>query len=347
MWKHLAFLAAVLFILVCFLSGCQATPTSGPASAISSISSNSSISSPVQSKTPRTLPLPSYLPSGARNYPTPTATIHATQALANVISAMGRLNSVTLKNKVVSTYSSKAESYHTFSTIVWNTASSIDFVNQKTHVSLNIDQNNTLNSGPAGYQGSTWDIYFDKGYRNGIVWAFATGNSNVSSFKPAWYKKKLSAGDKGALTTFFPIMEVLRNADQSTLSFSLDKIDGQEYWTISFSLSPSAAADWVISQDSLGGPSLSFVFDPAILGKDMFVKSFKGGIFQVWIDSNNLIYKAYYAIHFTATLDKNVMPGGPGTDDVSDFIGQISFSNYNQPLDIQLPQEALNAPLVK
>jgi hypothetical protein len=149
--------------------------------------------------------------------------------LADVISAMGRLNSVTLKNNVVSTYSAKAESYHTFSTIVWNTASSIDFVKQKTHVSLNIDQNNTLNSGPAGYQGSTWDIYFDKDYRYGIIWAFATGNYKTSSFEPARYKKKFLAGDKVALTTFFPIMEVLRNDDQSTLSFALDKIDGQEY----------------------------------------------------------------------------------------------------------------------
>jgi hypothetical protein len=79
----------------------------------------------------------------------------------------------------------------------------------------------------------------------------------------------------------------------------------------------------------------------------MFVKSFKGGIFQVWIDKNNFLYKAHYAAHYAATVYQSSLSGGPSSEDVSDFIGQISFSNYNQPLDIQLPQEALNAPLVK
>jgi hypothetical protein len=349
MFKHLAFLTAVLFILVFVLSGCQAGPASGPAAAISSLSSNSSISSPVQSETPRTIPWPSGVNTSNRPkyFPTPTATINAPKVLAEVISNMARLDSLTLKSNVVSTYSSKAESYHTFSTIVWNTVSSVDLVNRKTHVSLNIDQNNTLNSGQAGYLGTTKDIYFDKDFQYVINWPFATGNYQTGNIEPAWRKKKLPAGNKGVETTFFPIMEVLRNADQSTLSFSLDKIDGQEYWTVSFSLSTSAVADWVLSQESLGGPTLSFALTPALVGRDTFVQSFKGGIFQVWIDDNNRLFEAYFAAHFAATLYKSVLPNGPGTDDVSDFVGQISFSNYNQLPAIQLPPEALNAPLLQ
>ena len=112
--------------------------------------------------------------------------------------------------------------------------------------------------------------------------------------------------------------------------------------------SAQAVADWVLSQSQQGiGPDLRISTMPSIVGKDTFTKTFKSGIFQLWISNNShLIMQAEFAPHFEATSDELSQMWGEKVsmqDQTVDFLGQVSFSNYNQPVSIQVPPEALNA----
>jgi hypothetical protein len=135
-----------------------------------------------------------------------------------------------------------------------------------------------------------------------------------------------------------PVVGLLQNARQAILLGS-EALNNVDCYVLNITTSPEAIADWVISQEQAPGPSLTLSSGPSLVGKDMLTKTFKGGIFQFWIDSASyLILKAGFTPYFEAT------PTDLGTnlEMTLGFNAQMAFSNYNQPVSIQVPDAALN-----
>lgn len=136
-----------------------------------------------------------------------------------------------------------------------------------------------------------------------------------------------------------------------------ESINGIECYTINLAVSAEAAADWVLSQQQEFGPSFRWFRTDMESSKEIYIKAFKNGSVRLWIEKDNcLILKLSINIIFDG------MPGNITRYDtpleiteetdpldvgfkhiIRDFSGQWEFSNYNQPVHIQLPEEALNA----
>lgn len=211
------------------------------------------------------------------------------------------------------------------------------------HLSINIDEAMNFDGGDSSgnFFGSTVNTYFDKEYSYEQVWTSGYGNTGG-----VWQKSKLPEGTWSSGNQLSPLLELLKSANQPMLLRS-DTINGQPCLVMNITPSVEAIANWVISQN----PGSTISSGPSLSGKDMLIKTFKGGIFQLWITADtHLIMRADFAPHFAVTGDELRQSWGDGlpsasniTGITSDFLGQLVFSNYNQPVSIEVPAEALNA----
>jgi hypothetical protein len=224
-------------------------------------------------------------------------------------------------------------------TSIWDGQRAVDIVNNQMHLTMNID-----NFADGFYLATKTNAYYDK--ENAYLQTWSSGGFNPQG---RWYRSKLNEEFFPADKQLSPVIELLVSANQ-TISLTTGKLDGPKYQVITFSPSAEAVADWVLSQGFEGGPSVSYSTGPSLVGKTVFEKTFKGGTFQIWVDSDtNLVMKAYFAPVFQATLDElNQIYGytqsGQEQYYESDYVVQLDFSGYNLPADVQIPPEALSAP---
>jgi hypothetical protein len=112
-------------------------------------------------------------------------------------------------------------------------------------------------------------------------------------------------------------------------------------------------AEWIISQQQPGGPSLRWWHTTSERSKEIYTKAFNNSIIKLWIAKNNyLIMKAEISANFEVTpliLEPSDVPLSNaeaidyGFDKIiADFHWQMNYSSYNQPVIIKLPQEALD-----
>ncbi len=346
----LILIVAIIGVITIF-SGCQAVPvTTSPAtqSAITTSPISSSLTPQIStSLTPQDSISPAPQNSLAP-YPTPWAA-SAKQLMTDVISAMSQVKSVKIDNTLTDLSKFQYPSSTGFSVTTRKEENSIDIQNNKMYLSLNIDTTNTQDDAHGHreqYDGWIADIYYDSNFNYGEGWEFGTGHSPSTG---PWHKSKLPEGMWTSSTPLSPILELLKSANQFT-SLSKDKINGKDCQVINFIPSVETVADWIMSYDPGFGPSLirnpggPITGDQSIIGKTMYIKAFKKGIFQIWIDNDtHLIIKAVFAPHFEATFEATNSPPQEASSREQDFLGQLFFSNYNQPLNIQIPDEALNA----
>jgi hypothetical protein len=224
---------------------------------------------------------------------------------------------------------------------IWDGQRAVDIGNNQMHLKMNLDE--LSNDGL--YTGIKVNSYYDNENSYNQSWM-----SGGLSPQGRWYQSKLREGPLNivgevplpAKNQLSPIIELLASANQ-TIFRTTGKLDGPSFQVIDFSPSAEAVADWILSLYFEGGPSMQVSTGIDIIGKNTFMKTYKGGIFKIWVDSeSNLIIKAYFAPVFQATLNELDSYSRQTGNIESDFIGQLNFSNYNQPVDIQVPPEALN-----
>jgi hypothetical protein len=324
--KHKLVFIIILISIITFLSSCVTYSTTNPGPQYTS--------TPVSSA-----PNPNL--SNATSTPSQKSTVtslNATTVLASVIAAMSKVTSVNIASNIIDQYTfmiqqSFSETIH--SVEIWDSQRSVDINNNRMHLMLNID-----NYGKGFSSGTRTNAYYDKDKLYLQTWTFAQLGLSPHW---GWSQSKLLEGILPAKAQLSPIIELLESANQTIFRSSV-KLDGLNYQIISISPSAEAVADLLLSQEYQGGPQLEISTGIAIVGKAGFMKSFKSGTFCLWVDSDtNLVMKAYFSPVFQATFNELDSRSVQAGNIENDFIAQLNFSGYNQPVNIQIPTEALNA----
>ena len=160
-----------------------------------------------------------------------------------------------------------------------------------------------------------------------------------------WEKTQLNDADWNQETQISFLTELLKTVTQFS-SLETEQLNNIDYYVLTLTPSAQASVDWIFSQGQPGGPSFTDGVGHTLVRTD----TYKGGSVELWINQNSYLpVKVEVNIDFHGNVLTGVVTTTPytlnyesGTVDWS-FQGQLDFSNYNQPVSIQVPQDALNA----
>jgi hypothetical protein len=162
-----------------------------------------------------------------------------------------------------------------------------------------------------------------------------------------WEKSRLTDDTWTVESQISYYIELLKTASQANLLGS-ENIDGVDCYILTLTPSTNAIVDWVISQGQPAGPAIGVMFGGGISVER--ADAYQGGSVKLWIDKDSYLpLKAEINAVFDGFVGGGAHPATgepyvPTTGHVnSSFDAQVTFSDYNQPVSIQLPQDALNA----
>jgi len=283
---------------------------------------------------------------------TPSATQTTVQAIvAKTISAMNTAKSYNLKTDLTENYTvvQKMES-QTFTDIwEWKSQRTVDVSNQEMYLSMDIHETPDLQP------------YIFQQYLVGSYSYYSQSSPIVGGLTNPWMKTQLSEQYNAIWSNFAqinPLVELLKTSTDINL-VGTEQINGIDCYIIQLSPSAEAATDWVLSQGGFPGPSLGWwIGTSPERVKQIDIKAYKNGSVKLWIKKDSdLIYKIDINISLDAEPGNVVcsdtglacQDGQGNSTDIGfekilrDFSGQWEFSDYNQPVSIHVPQEALNA----
>jgi hypothetical protein len=173
-----------------------------------------------------------------------------------------------------------------------------------------------------------------------------------------WSKTKLDEQNSiwSYQTQIAPQIELLSRTTDIILS-GMESLDGKEYYILDLGLSAETATDWILSQQQISGPSLGWFRTSGERNRQIYIAAFMNGNARLWIDKNSyVISKVNIDLLFDA-IPGNILRSDTGLiitgqEDPTDvgfehiirsFSGQWEFTDYNKPVDIQLPEDALDA----
>lgn len=138
------------------------------------------------------------------------------------------------------------------------------------------------------------------------------------------------------------VVELLKNATQFTV-LENEQLDGINCYVVTVIPSAQASVDWVLSQGQPGGPAMTTWSGDTLVRSD----AYKDGTVKFWINKDSYFpLKAEISIAFQGELNTGTVVTTPYTAIGNllnfSFKGQLNFSNYNQPVSIQIHPEALN-----
>jgi hypothetical protein len=242
----------------------------------------------------------------------------------NTISAMEKIKTYKLDTvlTLINTAQGKTISETYSNQWHWNSQKQIDF--GKNEMQISMQSRDLTNSMVTPY---VWDIYAEDG------WEYFRTISPPPSGSEDWIKTKLPDS-----SNFFnnqaqrtSLAELLKTANQVNF-IGLENVDNIECYMIQITPSRAAIASWVISQQQPTGLSLWERGMATSEAQNGYNKGFQTSWIRFWIEKDsNLIKK----------VEINALFSYQGT---KDFRGQIVFSDYDKPISINVPSEALNAP---
>jgi hypothetical protein len=156
-----------------------------------------------------------------------------------------------------------------------------------------------------------------------------------------WTKRKLDDTVWNQQTQLPMLLELLNSATRIS-SLETVQLNNIDCYVLTFTPSAQASVDFVLSQEQPGGPS----YDTGGVGQTLVKQdTYNSGSVELWINKDN-----YLPVKVAVNLDfRGILPNGFGaaptdTSNILDweFQGELDFSNYNQPVTIQVPQDALN-----
>lgn len=157
-----------------------------------------------------------------------------------------------------------------------------------------------------------------------------------------WTKTQLT-DDSWNQQTQLPILAELLKSTTKYSSLEIAQLNNIDYYVLTVIPSAQASVDFVLSQEQPGGPSYDTGgIDHTLVGTD----TYKSGSVELWINQNSYLpIKVEVKVDFRGSLLGGFVTVTPNISNIVDwsFQGDLDFSNYNQPVSIQVPQAALNA----
>jgi hypothetical protein len=251
---------------------------------------------------------------------------------------MAHVVSYRLDTDVLNTYKCLDEPNRTTNVTDWRGTKFIDIFRREMKMDMSIDM---------VYCGSrdniSLEMYFQGGYeydKSHSLHVYGPGGN-------PWEKSRLTDEIWTAESQISYYIELLKTGSQANVLGSED-VSGIDCYVLTLSPSTEAMVDWVISQGQPAGPSLGVMAGGAISVHR--ADAYQGGSVRLWVEKDSYLpLKAEVSAVFDGFVGGGDHPVSsepyiPTTGHVnSSFDAQATFSGYNQPVSIQLPQEALNA----
>ncbi len=259
----------------------------------------------------------------------------------NTLVALENVSNYHLSTHVYWVYTVFGGSASGKSTVNWTGERQVDITNKALQKTLVID--NEYSTGDK----AQWEVeeYISQGYQFEKV----NSNSGSSNIWNVWFKYR-STDDGWAFENQIGLLINLLKSSTNNNPAGSETLSGTDCSILEIKPSAEAIAEWTHKQfQGYGAADLST--GPALVGTDNYRKHFKNGTFKVWIAKDNyLVMKAEIDPSFEATpADLGTHPGDfgyIGFDKVtSTFNGEMVLEKYNQPVLIEVPQEAMEALL--
>jgi hypothetical protein len=136
--------------------------------------------------------------------------------------------------------------------------------------------------------------------------------------------------------------ELLKTASKFS-SMGTERLNNVDCYVLTVTPSAQASADFVFSQGQPGGPAF---YSPDIEGGYMVTPDlYYAGSIELWVSQDDYLPLKVDA-EFGFKQAKSNLPAATTTSPIiTNYHCELDFSNYNQPASIQVPRDALNAPL--
>jgi hypothetical protein len=248
------------------------------------------------------------------------------------ISAMNQIKSFNLDTDITNTY--KITGSSRTDTTEWKGTKLINVSNQEMGMNMTI---------PEEISGSninaTLEMYFKEGKE--YLKTLATGLYQQNP----WTVTQLDDILWKHETQIPYLTEILKNSIQFSL-LDNEKINGIDCYVLTVNPSIQSAIDFAVSQEQPFGTQIDTMSGGGI--PVVRPDAYQSSSIKLWIDRNsNLPVKVEVNIDFQGNVGGGMItstPYTPTTNPVdSSFQGQLNFSNYNQAVSIQVPEEALGA----
>jgi hypothetical protein len=307
--RHLSVIISAILVLICLvgLSCSGQTPPSIPSSPTSAI--QPSITRPISLDNRATEEL---------------------NLINKTIEAMKSVVSFQSDSDVIETYSATSDKPTIYQ---WKGSQTVNVTDHKMQMSMNIKNDNPRASQT---EETAFEMYFYNGYEyfNYTLPELYSGWSKTNLYDDWWDSEMQIAG----------LVDLLKTANSIKLENN-EIINGINCHVLSFSSPPAAIAEWTLSQHQIVGPGKVSAGGMIKYNDDSYVDTIK-----LWISSNNFIVMRQKVIgSWSGALYVGAIPVPPATTQEGlpfkgTVSGLINYTNFNQPVNIELPAEALNIP---
>jgi hypothetical protein len=155
-----------------------------------------------------------------------------------------------------------------------------------------------------------------------------------------WTKRNL-VDDVWDQQTQIPFLTELLKTASKISSMETEQLNNVNCYVLTITPSAQASADFVLSQGQPGGPGF---FSIDVEGGWMITADlYNAGSIKLWISQDD-----YLPLKVEAEFDFKQAKGNLPVDTapskvINNYHNELEFSDYNQPIAIQLPQDALSA----
>ncbi len=265
----------------------------------------------------------------------------AQEIILKSTSVLSKVDSYKLDTNLVEEYIVVNETSSTVTTTHWKINKSCNIARKEIQSSISVEQN--------GMNISSFDVYIIGGWTYVHSVLPYINNSSTSSGAP-WKKVKLTNETWTRESQISSQIELLKTPIKVDLAGS-ENVNGVDCYVLNVTATAESMSDWVLSWQQQDGPSLYWWSSGR--SREIYTKAYKNSFIKLWIAKDSyLVIKADISTLFEVTpsilkpSDVPLCNTGEvtyGFDKITtELHWQMNYSNYNLPVSIELPEEALN-----
>ncbi len=267
----------------------------------------------------------------------------AHEIILKSMSALNKVDSYKLDANLTEAYSVIGEKDSNTVLTHWKIRKLVSIVQKELQMATNVEQN--------GVNISSFEVYIiDEWMHLNSILPHINDSSGIPGAN--WKKVKLSDETWTPESQIIPQIELLETSIKANLTGS-ENVNNVNCYVLNVTPTARSVADWVISQQQPDGPSLRWWHTSAERSREIYTKAYKNSFIKLWISKDSyLVMKADISALFEVTpsilepadvplINTEVTDYGFGKI-IADFHWQMNYSNYNQPISIKLPQDALD-----
>jgi hypothetical protein len=249
------------------------------------------------------------------------------QIVSNTINAMGKISTYKLDADLTMafTYKNTEQPYTSNFTNKW------EWQSQRQFNLANSQMKMSMNCGD-GVSKFIWDNYVTDGweyFKNILPQVMPIGSDT-------WFKIQLGPNNRffSNEAQIAPLDELFKTAAKITLIGS-ENLDGSDCYILQVAPSREGISDWIISQQQPQGRTIIPLRHGGLPPVNDYATGYQTSWIRVWVEKDNyLVKKIEISVFFSLDINS-----------ISDFKGQMNFSDYNEPVSIEIPPDGLKAPI--